>query len=86
MIVNIVLLSSMKPKQRRIAPLMKLAQVKTLKSRIQKEVFVIFLVVAAGFYSIGTFLQYFQGTNFSQISDKISRCPAQYLRRRQRQY
>lgn len=86
MIVNIVLLSSMTPKQRRIAPLMKLAQVKTLKSRIQKEVFVIFLVVAAGFYSIGTFLQYFQATNFSQISDKISRMPEQYLRRRQRKY
>ena len=67
MIVNIVLLSTMKPKQRRIAPLMKLKQVKTLKSRITTEVIVIFLVVAFGFYNLGFFLQYFQRTNFKQI-------------------
>ena len=85
MIFNIILLSTMKPKQRRIKPLMMLAQVNTLKSKIQKEVIVIFLIVAGGFYSIGTFIQYFQATDFTQIYRMPMREQSLYGGRQKRQ-
>ena len=73
-IINIVLLYNMKPKQRRV-PLLKLAQVNKLKKRIQTEAINIFLVCAGGAFTIGLFLAYVQGTNYFQIA----RNPRQFL-------
>ena len=73
-IINIVVLYNMKPKQRRV-PLLKLAQVNKLKKRIQTEAMNIFLVCAVGTFTIGLFLAYVQGTNYFQIA----RNPRQFL-------
>ena len=68
MITNIVLLYTMKPKQKRVLPLMKLAQVNKLKKKIKNGLIAIFTVCAAGALGLGYITAYVHQTNFKQLT------------------